>query len=145
MLRRVIAVIAGLIAGGTFNMILVTVSQAIYPYPESVDSSDFAQVREYLETNPLPLGALMIVLVAHAGGSLVSALVCGLIVKKNWVLAAIGLGLWWTLGGVAAVFLIPAPIWFAIVDIALYVPAALLGMLVAAKIVGGAPKETPAE
>lgn len=142
MARKVLAVIVGVLAGGTFNMILVTISQAMYPYPEGIDPNDMDAVREHIEANGMPFGALVIVLMAHAGGSLVSGLVCGLIAKKQWIAAAIGLGLWWTLGGVTMLFLLPAPLWFAIVDIALYVPAAIAGVFVGGRLTGAGATKT---
>ena len=74
------------------------------------------------------LYALILVLVAHAGGSMVSGLVCGLVAMRAWKVAAVGLGLLWTCGGIAMLFMVPAPTWFAVTDILLYVPAALLGV-----------------
>jgi hypothetical protein len=37
MIRKILAVLVGAIAGGVFNMALVTVSQAMYPLPEGLD------------------------------------------------------------------------------------------------------------
>ena len=84
MRRKILAVVIGLVAGGIFNMALVQVSNMLYPLPEGVDPNNFEQFRAHVEANGLATGALLIVLVAHAGGSLVSGLVCGLIAKKAW-------------------------------------------------------------
>jgi MFS family permease len=141
MLRKILAFVLGLIAGGVANMALVSVSNAMYPPPEGIDPNDFEAFRAHIEANPMPLGALLIVLAAHAGGSFVSGFVCGAIAKRRWYLAAAILGLLWTCGGIAMLFLLPAPLWFAIADVALYIPAALLGVhLGGSFFAGGSPQ-----
>ena len=128
MIRKVLAVVLGGIAGGVFNMALVTLSNIVYPLPKGIDPNDFEAFRAHVEANGLATGALIIVLVAHAGGSFVSGFVCGLIAMRPWYLAATILGILWTCGGVAMLMMLPAPVWFAVADILLYVPAALLGV-----------------
>lgn len=141
MLRKIAAVVIGIIAGGLFNMAIVTLSHAVYPLPEGVASGTFADFQAHVEAHGMPTGALLMVLAAHAGGSFVSGLVCGLIAGRPWYVAAGGLGFFWTCGGVTMLMMLPAPTWFAVADVALYVPAALLGVTL-----GGAlsTKERPA-
>ena len=126
MLRKILAVVIGIVAGSAFNLMLVNVSHTLLP--EGIDPNDFEAFRGHMQAGDIPLSAMLMVLAAHSGGSLVSGIVCGLIAKRRWYAAAIGLGLWWTCGGIAMLFLLPPPIWFAIADLALYIPAALLGV-----------------
>jgi hypothetical protein len=93
-----------------------------------LDPNDFDAFRAHVEAHGLPTGALLIVLAAHAGGSFVSGFVCGLIARRPWYLAATILGILWTCGGVSMLMMLPAPTWFAIADVVLYIPAALLGV-----------------
>ena len=144
MLRKILAVVIGLIAGGIFNMALVQVSNMVYPLPDGVDPNNFEQFRAHVEANGLATGALIIVLIAHAGGSLVSGLVCGLIAKNAWYAAAVALGLVWTAGGITMLFLLPSPPWFAAVDVLSYVPCAILGVIIGGAITGGAPSQSVA-
>jgi len=139
MIRKILAVLLGWIAGSVFNMALVTVSEAMYPLPEGLDPNDFEAFRAHVAANGMPTGALLIVLVAHAGGSLVSGFVCGLIAKRSWYVAGIILGILWTCGGVAMLMMLPAPTWFAVADVLLYVPAALLGVKLGAELSGRSP------
>ena len=74
-------------------MALVTVSHAVYPLPEGIDPNDFEAFRAHVEAHGMPTGALMIVWLAHAGGSFVSGLVCGLIAMRSWYVAAAVLGI----------------------------------------------------
>ena len=128
MLRKILAVVFGIVAGSAFNMAIVAASHAVYPLPEGIDPNDFDAFKAHVEAHGMPTGALIMVLVAHAGGSFVSGLVCGLIVMRAWYGAAVGLGVLWTCGGLAMLMMLPAPIWFAVADIVLYIPAALLGV-----------------
>jgi hypothetical protein len=128
MIRKIMAVVIGIVAGGAFNMAIVTASQAVYPLPEGIDPNDFAAFKAQVTAHGMPTGALIMVLVAHAGGSFVSGFVCGLIARRSWYVAGIGLGILWTCGGIAMLMMLPAPTWFAVADIVLYIPAALLGV-----------------
>jgi hypothetical protein len=136
MIRKILAVLLGGFAGGVFNMALVTVSNIVYPLPKGIDPNDFEAFRAHVEANGLATGSLIIVLVAHAGGSFVSGFVCGLIAMRPWYLAATILGILWTCGGVAMLMMLPAPKWFADADVLLYVPAALLGVKLGAALTG---------
>jgi hypothetical protein len=134
MIRKILAVVIGIVAGSIFNMAMVTASQAVYPLPEGVDPNDFEAFKAYVEAHGLPTGALIMVLLAHAGGSLVSGLACGLIAMRSWYAAGIGLGILWTCGGIAMLMMLPAPTWFAVADVVLYIPAALLGVQLGAML-----------
>ena len=128
MWRRIFAVVAGVIGGGIFNMLLVNASHILFPLPADVDPNDLESLKAYVTENGLPTGALVMILLAHSGGSFFSGFIGGLIVRRTWILAAIGFGILWTCGGIAMLMVLPAPIWFAVADTLLYIPAALLGM-----------------
>ena len=130
MVRKILAVVVGIVAGSIVNMAIVTLSNNLYPYPETVDPNDFDAVRAHIEANGMAMGAMLLILAAHSIGSLASGLVCGLIAKRPWYAAAIGLGLLWTAGGIAMLMILPAPLWFQITDVVLYVPAAILGVMI---------------
>ena len=134
MVRKLLAFIIGGVAGGVFNMALVNLSQSMYPLPEGVDPNDF---EAHVEAVGLPTGAMMIVLLAHAGGSLVSGLVCGLVAMRSCYLPAALLGVLWTCGGIAMLMLLPAPTWFAVADVLLYIPCALLGVKLGGALTNG--------
>ncbi|MEM1068566.1 MAG: hypothetical protein AAGI63_06710 [Planctomycetota bacterium] len=132
--RKILAVVLGLVVGSVVNMALVTLSSKIYPLPSGVDPSDMESFRLHIEENGLATGAWLIVLAAHAGGSLVSGLVCGLIAKKAWVSVGIGLGAFWMCGGIYMLTILPSPMWFAASDVLLYVPAAIAGVTIGGQI-----------
>ena len=81
MIRKILAVVIGIVAGSAFNMAIVMASHIVYPLPEGIDPNDFEAFKAHVEAHGLPIGALIMVLAAHSGGSLVSGFVCGLIAK----------------------------------------------------------------
>ncbi len=115
-------------------MAMVMVSNALYPLPAGIDPNDFDAFKAHVESHGLPTGAMLIVLVAHAGGSLVSGWVCGLIAMRAWYAAAVGMGILWTSAGIAMLLMLPAPTWFAVADVVLYIPAACLGVRLGAAL-----------
>lgn len=144
MTRKILAVVLGFVAGSAFNMMMVMASSAVYPLPAGIDPNDFDAVKAHVTAHGWPTGALIMVLVAHAGGSFVSGFVCGLIAMRPWYAAAIGLGILWTCGGIAMLMMLPAPTWFAVTDVALYIPAALLGVRLGGALMGGKSPPVPA-
>ena len=143
MKRKILAIVLGLVAGLIFHIAVMAVSAAMYPPPSDIDWSDREAVRAHFST--LPLTSFLIVLIAHAGGSLVSGLVVGLVAMRRWLLPAGIIGGFWTLGGITNLFLLPQPVWMSIVDLLLYIPAALVGVTIGGALTskkGGGPIAT---
>lgn len=136
MIRKILAVVIGLIAGSVVNMAIVMASHVLFPLPEGIDPNDMEAFKAHVEANGMETGALIMVLLAHSGGSLVSGFVCGLIARRAWYAAAIGMGILWLCGGAYMLTQLPSPIWFAVTDIVLYVPAAMLGVKLGARLAG---------
>jgi hypothetical protein len=145
MTRKILAVVLGIVAGGAFNMAMVMASHAVYPLPEGIDvyptegidPNDFDALKAHVTAHGMPTGALIMVLVAHAGGSFVSGFVCGLIARRCWYAAALGMGILWMCGGIYMLMMLPSPTWFAVADVVLYIPAALLGVGLGGALTGG--------
>jgi hypothetical protein len=125
MVRFIVAVICGLIAGGVFNMAVVMLSWRIYPLPEGTDFTDQAAMRTYVQTLPMP--AFLLILVAHAGGALVGGLVAALIARRSQLVLGAIVGGFFLVGGILNVMSIPAPLWFVVADLVLYVPSGIVG------------------
>ena len=65
---------------------------------------------------------------AHALGSIAGVVVGCSIAASHKFKIAMGLGIFHLLGGIAAAVMIPAPLWFIVVDLVLaYIPMAWLG------------------
>ena len=125
MLRSIVALICGVIAGSIFNMAIVMLSWVMYPLPDGANTSDPATMKMYIQS--LPAQAFLVVLAAHAGGALVGGLVAALIARKwQLVLGAI-VGGFFLIGGIMNILSLPCPVWFAVADLVLYVPCGFLG------------------
>ena len=124
--RNVLAVVAGLILGGIVNMGIITISSSIIPPLEGADVTTSEGLKASIHLFE-PKHFLMPFL-AQALGTFVGALVAALIAADRKMLFAIIIGLVTMIGGIAAVYMIPAPMWFNVTDLVLaYIPMAFLG------------------
>lgn len=126
LVKNILAAVAGIVIGGLVNSGIVTLSSSIVPLPEGVDpqSTESLKANIHLFT---PQHFIMPFL-AHALGTLVGAFVAAKIAATDKMKFAIGLGVFFMLGGIAAAFMIPAPAWFIALDlIVAYIPMAWVG------------------
>ena len=132
-LRNVLAVVVGLIAGGAVNMALVIASPLVIPPPAGVDVSDPQSLSESMHL--FEPKHFVFPFLAHALGTLVGALVAYLVVASHKPVFAYVIGACFLAGGIAAARMIPAPTWFVVLDLAMaYVPMAFLGTLLGRRI-----------
>lgn len=127
------AVIAGTIFGSVLNMGIISLSVSIIPPPEGVDVTTMEGLKSSMHLFE-PKHFLMPFL-AHALGTFAGAFLAALIAASHKMKLAFVIGGFFLLGGIASVFMLPSPIWFAITDLALaYIPMAFLaGKLVVRK------------
>jgi len=132
MVRNIIAVIAGVLVGAFVNGLLINIDDWIIPLPPGTDNTTLEGINAAI---PL-MGPehFVIPFVAHAAGVLVGALVASLIAVSHRFGISIGIGIFFLVGGIAAVYMINAPLWFEAVDLIFaYIPMAWLGW----KLAGG--------
>lgn len=126
MLRNILAVIAGLVIGSIVNMGLINLGHFLIALPPGADVSSM----EALAASMPSFGPEQFIFpfLAHAGGTLVGTLVAVLIAASHKLKIAIGLGSVFLLGGIAAVVMLPAPLWYDVIDLLFaYIPMALIG------------------
>lgn len=126
MLRNVLAVIAGLIIGSIVNMLLINISGYVITPPENADVTSM----EGLKSTMHLFGPehFLFPFLAHAFGTLVGAFVAAKIAATNKIKFALAIGAFFFLGGAINAYLLPAPIWFLILDLAgAYFPMAYWG------------------
>jgi hypothetical protein len=124
-IRNIMAVVAGILAGSLINSGILTVGAYIIPYPEGVDTSTpeglaagIAQFRLVDFITPF---------LAHAVGTFAGASVAVLIASTNKLHLSLVVGVFFFLGGAYMVHLLPAPLWFEVLDLALaYLPPTYL-------------------
>lgn len=136
LLRNILAVLAGIILGSIVNMTIIAFSATLIPPPAGVDLSTAEGLSQGIHLFQ-PRHFLMPFL-AHALGTLVGTFVAYLVAASYKARIGYGVGVFFLLGGIAASFMIPAPVWFIAADIVLaYLPMAWLGVQLARRI-GGA-------
>ena len=122
-LRRIGAVIAGMIVAFAIVAGAEGIAHVIYPPPPGTDMHDMAKVKAFVAT--LPLSALLVVL----AGWLIATFVA------TWLAARIAgtpipgyvVGALLLCGGIANAFMIPQPVWFSIASFVIYIGATWVG------------------
>jgi hypothetical protein len=127
-LRNILAIIAGLVAGGVVNMALIVLGPHVIPPPPGVDPTDVQSLSASIHL----LGPQHFVFpfLAHALGTLAGAIVCFRIAATYRASLAYAIGAAFLAGGISAAWMIPAPIWFIVLDlVGAYIPMAWIGIL----------------
>lgn len=130
-LRNILAIIAGAIAGSIVNMGLIVGGSSLIVPPAGVDPSDM----ESLKASMHLFGPQHFVFpfLAHALGTFAGAAIATLVAASHKMKFAIAIGVLFLVGGIANTFMLPAPVWFIVFDLLLaYIPTSY----VAGKILG---------
>ncbi len=123
---NILAIVAGLVVGGTVNGALIEISGSIIPPPEGFDLTTEAGLKAAMEIME-PKHFLMPFL-AHAFGTFVGAIMAALISRSHKMLMAMIIGVVFLAGGIFMVVILPSPMWFNVLDLSLaYIPMAYLG------------------
>ncbi len=126
-LKLLLGLIIGALGGGIVNMGLVVVGSELIPAPPGIDVTDPQSLSS--AAGLLQPRHFIFPFIAHAGGTLAGCLIACLIVVQRSRLASMIIGCFFLLGGIVNAFMIPAPVWFIVMDLCLaYIPMALLAM-----------------
>lgn len=119
--KNILAVITGIIIGGALNMGIIMISGKIIPPPEGADLTTMEGLKASMHL--LQPKHFIIPFLAHALGTFVGALLTSIIAVKYKMRFALGIGVWFLLGGIVNIFMLPSPAWFTILDLAgAYIP-----------------------
>lgn len=133
-LKNILAVIAGWIAGSMINMGLIQLGNQILPM-EGIDPNDMDSLVAAMPN--LDFYYFIFPFLAHALGTFTGAIVAALIAASHKMKIALVVGGLFLLGGIAASFMLPAPVWFIVLDLLLaYFPMAWLGGKLTMKMTG---------
>ncbi len=108
-LKNTIAVILGMLIGGTVNSLLIMNSAALIPPPEGADlttSEGLAAAMALMEPKHF-----LIPFLAHALGTLVGAFVTAKLAASFPKQLALFIGMMFFMGGTFMVMSLPAPLW----------------------------------
>lgn len=133
-IKNILAVVAGWIGGSIINMGLIQTGHMLIPM-EGVDINDMDALAAVMPT--LSFEYFIFPFLAHALGTLVGAVIAGLIAANNKMKFSLVIGGLFLLGGIIVNYMLPGPIWFAFTDIIIaYIPMAWLGGNIAMRISG---------
>ena len=124
--KNILAVFAGVVVGMVVNMGIVTMSGAVIAPPEGVDVTDMESLKASIHLFE-PKHFIMPFL-AHALGTLAGAFVAAKMAASHKISFAMGIAVFFLLGGIANIFMLGGPLWFTVLDIAgAYLPMGWLG------------------
>lgn len=132
-LRVLLSVLVGVVIGSAVNMGLIMISGKVIPPPPGADVTTMEGLKASLHL--FEAKHFVFPFLAHALGTLVGAFVATLLTPGRSVVPAYIVGGLFLLGGIANVFMLPAPAWFDAIDLLLaYAPAAWVGQALAARV-----------
>ena len=131
-IRNIAAVVIGVVAGSFVNMGIIMLSPSIIPPPAGVNPTDMESLKASMHL--FEAKHFIFPFLAHALGTLVGALIAAKIAVSHKLKFALGIGVFFMLGGITNMFLLPSPVWFIVLDlVGAYIPMGWLGGMLAIK------------
>ena len=116
---NILVLLGGCIFGSAVNMGLIITGNQLMPMTDGMNPMDATmwEIKYFL----FPF-------LAHAIGTLVGAFIVARYAASHQMILAICIGIFFLLGGISMVFIMPAPLWFIAIDLLFaYVPMGWLG------------------
>lgn len=121
-MRNLLAVLAGCVAGGLANMLLIRLNTTVFfPLPPDVDMADAVAFAAALKT--MPAAAFVVVVIAHLSQAFVGGGVAARLAASHNMAMALAVGAFSLAGGIAAYAMYGGPTWM-LVEMPLYFVAA---------------------
>ena len=128
--KNILAVITGLVLGSAVNMSLVMLSGTIIPPPEGADVTDMESLKTSMHL--FETKQYIFPFLAHALFTVVGAIIVAIIAQNHKMKLATLIGIFFFLGGSSNLFMLPSPLWFSVLDLAVaYIPMSWLGWKIA--------------
>ncbi|RCS49368.1 hypothetical protein DTL42_12620 [Bremerella cremea] len=129
-LRAIASIPLGVLAGMAAMLLLLTPCFLMYPLPAGIDLNNPADAEAFgRHLASLPTSAFVLVLIAHAGGAGCGAAFGRLIEGEPIWRESLVIGAIFTAMGLINAISLGLPLWFTLIDLPLYLPAAMLGGL----------------
>jgi len=118
-LKNIAIVILGIIVGMIVNIGLIILGGTIFPPSENF---------EPMNAMNWDFKYFIFPFLAHSIGTLSGAFIVSKLSNKSSIILPLIVGLYFLLGGIYMITILPAPMWFVLLDVILgYIPMALLG------------------
>lgn len=125
MVRKILAVIAGLVVANVIIIVVQMVSGMIFGMPQNVSMSDTAAMSDYI--SGLPATAFLLVAFGYALAYFAGGFIMRKISQWDSLVLPMILGILGTIGWIANLSMLPHPIWVAVLGFFCFIPFALLG------------------
>ena len=117
--KNIAIVLLGIIFGMIVNIGLIILGVTIFPPPENFETMNAIN---------WDLKYFIFPFLAHSIGTLSGAIIVSKLSKKSSIILPLVVGLYFLSGGIYMITILPAPMWFVLLDVILgYIPMALLG------------------
>ncbi|WP_426278554.1 hypothetical protein ACN9MN_04345 [Chryseobacterium sp. S-02] len=118
MLRRILAVIAGIMVGSVGIWLMERLGHSLYPFPADLKPDNIEGFKAYVGN--LPFMGKFIVIIGYALGALLSGFVATKVASNGKPVAAIVCGAIFLFFTVYNMMVLPTPVWFWILGIAVW-------------------------
>lgn len=123
MVRKILAVVAGVVVGAAVVWLVQLVGHRVVPMPAGMDPMDMENVRAHM--TEIPAAAFVFVLVGYVLGALAGGYTAARLGRARGLALVAGTIL--MLFGILNVVLIPHPLWVTVATFLVFLPSAWLG------------------
>ena len=117
--KNILAILGGVVIGMVVNMGLIITGNQLIPFADGINP---------MNATMWEIKYFIFPFLAHAIGTLSGAFITAKFAASYHMIFAICIGIFFLLGGITMVFILPAPTWFVVVDLFLaYIPMGWLG------------------
>ena len=130
--KNILAFVAGAVLGSVVNMTIIMLSSFVIPPPSGADVTTAEGLKASMHLFQ-PRHFIMPFL-AHALGTFVGAFIAASIAATHKMKLALGIGVLFLIGGITNVLMLPSPLLFSVIDLAVaYIPMAYIGGMLAVR------------
>jgi len=118
-IKNILVVLGGCLFGSAVNMGLIIAGNQLIPFDDGMNP---------MNANMWEIKYFLFPFLAHAMGTLSGAFIAAKFSASYHMVFAICIGIFFLLGGISMVFIMPAPVWFIVADLSLaYIPMSWFG------------------
>lgn len=129
--RSVLALLLGALLAGVLIMAVEFLGSTLYPLPAGMDPHDPESIKAAMAH--LPIGSLLLVLLGWIVGTFAGAWLAARIADRAPIAHGLGLGALFLAAGIVNMLEIPHPLWFWVLGVAVFLPAAYVGARLAVR------------
>ena len=118
-IKNILVVLGGCLFGSAVNMGLIIAGNQLIPFDDGMNP---------MNANMWEIKYFLFPFLAHAMGTLSGAFIAAKFSASYHMVLAICIGIFFLLGGISMVFIMPAPVWFIVADLSMaYIPMGWFG------------------